>query len=83
MSQILQLGLSGSETTLPTDSRSFTSFDNALISSEDRSADGTLHTDFVNSKEGYIINYGVVTEANKDVISDKNVIYPHMILIKP
>jgi len=70
MSQVIQLGLSGSETTLPTDSRSFTSFDNALISSEGRSADGTLHTDFTNSKEAYIIIYSVVTEANKDVITN-------------
>ena len=70
MSQIIQLGLAGSEVTLPTDSRSFTSFDNALISTEGRSADGTLHTDFTNSKEGFTIVYGVVSEANKTVITD-------------
>jgi len=70
MSQILQLGLSGSETTLPTESRSFTSFDNALISTEGRSADGTLHTDFTANKEAFTISYGVVTEANKDVITN-------------
>ena len=70
MSQVIQLGLSGAETTLPTDSRSFTAFDNALISSEGRSADGTMHTDFINSKEAYAIVYGVVTEANKDVITN-------------
>ena len=68
--QTIQLGLSGSETTLPTESRSFTSFDNALISTEGRSADGTLHTDFTNNKEGYTIAYAVVTEANKTVITD-------------
>ena len=68
--QTIQLGLSGSETTLPTESRSFTSFDNALISTEGRSADGTLHTDFTNNKEGFTIAYGVVTEANKTVITD-------------
>ena len=70
MSQILQLGLSGSETTLPTESRSFTAFDNALISTEGRSADGTLHTDFTDNKEGFVIVYAVVTEANKDVITN-------------
>ena len=70
MSQVLQLGLSGSETTLPTESRSFTSFDTALISTTGRSADGTKHTDFTNSKEGFTIVYAVVTEANKDVITD-------------
>ena len=70
MSQVLQLGLSGSETTLPTESRSFTAFDNALISTEDRSADGTLHTDFTNNKEGFTIAYAVVTEANKTIITD-------------
>ena len=70
MSQILQLGLSGSETTLPTESRSFTSFDNALISTEGRSADATLHVDFTNNKEGFSITYAVLTEANKTVITD-------------
>lgn len=70
MSQILQLGLSGSEVTLPTESRSFTGFDNALISTEGRSANGTLHTDFTNNKEGFTITYAVVTEANKDVITN-------------
>jgi len=70
MSQILQLGLSGSEVTLPTESRSFNSFDNALISTEGRSADGTLHTDFTNNKEGFSISYAVVTEANKDMITN-------------
>lgn len=68
MSQILQLGLSGSETTLPTESRSFTAFDNALISTEGRSADGTLHADFTNNKQGFVITYGVETEATKDII---------------
>ena len=68
--QVLQLGLSGSEVTLPTESRSNEAFGNALISSDGRSANGTLHTDFINSKESYIINYGVVTEANKDVITN-------------
>ena len=68
--QTIQLGLSGSEVTLPTESRAFTSFDNALISTEGRSADGTLHTDFTNNKEGYTIAYGVVTEANKDVLTN-------------
>ena len=68
MSQVLQLGLSGSETTLPTESRSFTSFDNALISTEGRSADGTLHVDFTNNKQGFTVNYAVYTEATKDII---------------
>lgn len=70
MSQVIQLGLSGSETTLPTDSRSFNNFDNALISTEGRSADGTLHADFTANKEGFVITYGVLTEANKDIITN-------------
>ncbi|MCK4816791.1 hypothetical protein KA005_13560, partial [bacterium] len=70
MSQVLQLGLSGAETTLPTDSRSFVNFDNALISTDGRSADGTMHTDFINSKEAFTIVYAVVSEANKDIITD-------------
>ena len=70
MSQVIQLGLTGAETTLATESRSFDAFDNALISTEGRSADGTLHTDFIANKEGFVITYAVVTEANKDVITN-------------
>ncbi len=68
MSQVIQLGLAGSEVTLPTESRSFDAFDNALISTEGRSADGTLHTDFIANKEGFVLNYAVYTEATKDII---------------
>ena len=68
--QILKLGLSGSEITLPTESRSFVSSDNVLISTEGRSADGTLHTDFTNTKEGFTIGYAVISEANKTIITD-------------
>jgi len=70
MTQILQLGLSGAETTLEGDSRSFTSSGNTLNSIEGRSADGTLHADFITNKKNFTIDYGVISEANKDIITN-------------
>lgn len=69
MAQILQLGLSGLETTLEDDSRSFTSSGNNLNSIEGRSADGSLHVDFVSNKKTFNINYTVVSEANKGILT--------------
>lgn len=66
--QVIQLGISGSEVTLPTESRSFSGEGNNLISTTGRAADGTLHTDFIENKKDYTISYGVVTEATKDII---------------
>lgn len=69
MAQTLQLGISGAEVTLPGASRSFTVSGNELISSEGRAADGTLHVDFVSNKLNFTITYGVISEANKDIIT--------------
>lgn len=69
MSQVLKLGLTGAETTLPEESRSFNSSGNDLISTEGRSADGSLHVDFTNNKRNFSIPYTVVSEANKDLIT--------------
>jgi hypothetical protein len=67
--QILQLGLSGAETTLPTESRSFTNSGNSLSSIEGRAADATLHVDFITNKKSFSIPYRVVSETNKDLIT--------------
>jgi len=66
--QTIQLGISGSEVTLPTESRSFSGEGNNLISTEGRSADGTLKVDFINNKKDYTISYGTLTEATKNII---------------
>jgi len=67
--QVLKLGLTGSETTLPTASRSFEGVENSLVSTEGRAADGTLHVDFTANKQGFSITYGVVSEATKNIIT--------------
>lgn len=67
--QVLKLGLAGAESTLPTESRSFVDSGNALVSVQGRSADGTLHEDFINSKRSFTINYAVVSEATKDILT--------------
>ena len=68
--QTIQLGLSGKEVTLPTESRTFDNFDNMEISSNGRSANGRLATNFITSKELFTISYGVITEANKTILTD-------------
>lgn len=70
MAQILQLGIIDAEVTLPEDSRSFVNSGNSLNSIEGRSADGTLHVDFIVNKKGFTINYTVISEANKDIITN-------------
>ena len=67
--QVIKLGLTGAETTLPTESRSFPTSNNGLVSVQGRAADGTKHTDFINSKRSFTINYSVISEANKDIIT--------------
>lgn len=69
MAQTIKLGLSGAETTLPTESRSFQVSSNSLNSIEGRSANGTLHVDFISNKKSFTINYGIISEANKDIIT--------------
>lgn len=70
MAQILQLGLTGAEVTLTEESRSFTDSGNSLNNIEGRSADGTLHADFITNKKSFTINYNVISEANKDIITN-------------
>lgn len=70
MAQILQLGLTGAEVTLPEESRSFNNSGNRLKSVEGESADGTLHADFIVNKKSFTINYGVESEALKDILTN-------------
>lgn len=64
--QVIKLGLTGSETTLESESRAFTSSANEEKSVSGRSADATLHVDFVDTKWIYTITYTVVTDELKD-----------------
>ncbi len=67
--QILKLGILGSETTLSAESRTFQSSGNTESSVSGRSADGTLHVDYVARKKQFTINYTTLTEALKDTIT--------------
>ena len=69
MSQILQLGLSGAETTLSESSRVFSAFGNEGKSVTGNSADGTRHTDFIGRKRSYSITYTEPKETLKDQIT--------------
>ena len=69
MSQVLQLGLTGSETTMSEFGRVFSGFGNEGISITGRSADATKHTDFVARKRSYSITYTEPTEVLKDQIT--------------
>ena len=67
--QILKLGLIGAESTLSPISRSFDSSGNEEKAISGRSANDTLHTDFVGIKKSFSITYGVVSEALKDILT--------------
>jgi hypothetical protein len=54
--------------TLPTESRSFSSLPTQVISTSGRSADGTLHEDFVTGKLSWVIQYRTLTEDTKILI---------------
>lgn len=69
MSQILQLGLSGAETTLEETGRVFSVFGNEGISITGRSANATKHTDFVGRKRSYSVTYFEPKETLKDQIT--------------
>jgi len=69
MSQVLQLGLSGAETTLDETGRVFSIFGNEGISITGRSANATKHTDFVARKRSYSVTYTEPIEVLKDQIT--------------
>lgn len=66
--QSIKLGLTGAEQELPTPSRAFLGERNTLFSQEGRSASGVLHVDYIANKEGYTIQYGVLSEQDKETI---------------
>lgn len=67
--QILKLGLLGAETTLSTISRVFAASGNEETAISGRSADASLHVDFVARKQTFTVTYTTVTEALKDVLT--------------
>lgn len=67
--QTIKLGILGAETTLTGISRIFESSGNEETSIQGRSADATLHTDFVARKRNYTISFSTVTEAYKDLLT--------------
>jgi hypothetical protein len=66
--QILQLGLSGSETTLPTESRTNNQGASTYNKRSARSANQTLHTDFLPKKGNWSITWGVISETDRDAV---------------
>ncbi len=68
MIQILKLGISGSESTLPTESRINLQGVDTPFLLEARSVNGTLHTDFVNTKGNFAITWSVMSDADFDAL---------------
>lgn len=68
MSQVVKLGLTGSETTLPTESRINEGFSIEEKSSIGESANGTIRKDIVSSKKIFTFSYTVLSEALQEII---------------
>lgn len=68
MNQSVKLGLSGAESELPELSRALRSVKREEIKQQGRSADGTLRTDFVAVKKGWVIGYSVISEEDIETI---------------
>lgn len=66
--QVLQLGLSGSEQTLPTESRINEEGVPELLKITENAVDGTIHTDFVTFKESWTITWETISKTNYDTI---------------
>ena len=67
--QILKLGLPGSETTLPTESRINEQGAPSYFKKSARSANKTLHIDYIAKKLNWSISWEVISEANFNIIS--------------
>jgi hypothetical protein len=63
MLQTLRLGLTGSESILPGESRTFDNTTITEFSRQGRTVDATLRTDFIASKLVFNISYGVIPQA--------------------
>lgn len=68
--QILKLGLTGSEITLPVKSRTNSQGADTPFFNESRSADKTLHTDFINTKENHSIAWAVISVSDYTIINN-------------
>ncbi len=67
--QILKLGISGSEVTLPTESRINDQGSATYHKVSARSANQTLHTDFLPKKMNWSISWGVISQTDFNTIS--------------
>ncbi len=67
--QVLKLGLSGSESTLPTESRINNQGQDTFNYVEGKSADGSLKVDIIGTKGNYSVSWDVMSE------SDWNALY--------
>ncbi len=62
--QILKLGLSGSESTLPTESRINEQGQDTFQYVEGQSADGSLKVDIIGTKKNFTVSWGVMSETD-------------------
>jgi len=67
--QILKLGLPGSETTLPTESRINEQGAPTYFKNTARSANKTLHIDYIAKKLNWSISWSVISETDFNIIS--------------
>jgi hypothetical protein len=68
MLQTLRLGLVGSESLLPSESRTFNTVGITEFSRSGRSIDGTLRKDFINNKRTFTVSWDVLPQASLDLI---------------
>jgi len=66
--QILKLGISGSETTLVSESRVNNQGADTAITKDERSASGKLHTGFIRLVGNWSIDWDVMTQANFETL---------------
>lgn len=66
MIQTLKLGLTGSELTLPTESRVNEQGAPTPYTNEARSANKTLHVDFITTKDSWVITWDVLSKSDYD-----------------
>ncbi|MCP4986042.1 MAG: hypothetical protein GY928_08220 [Colwellia sp.] len=62
--QILKLGLSGSESTLPTESRINEQGQDTFQYVEGQSADGSLKVDIIGTKKNFTVSWGVMSDTD-------------------
>jgi len=69
-SQILKLGISGSETTLPSESRINEQGADTPYYNEARSASKKLHVDFIGTKGNWAISWTVISEDDYTTVNN-------------